>query len=146
MFQCCVVWPFLSIYSQMATSVVEAIIQRHSEDSSSHLGWNGSNLVGYCFLKSFKIWGRIWNTLDLRYPHRKKSQGVKSGERGCHSISPCKETTYPENMPLMISNGFLLCVYRQYRPLLAEESSVTLHNNDHCLLLLSHHLLKNIAT
>lgn len=104
MFQFCVVWHFLSIYSQMATSVVEAIIQHHSEDSSSHLGWNGSNLVGYCFLKSFKIWGRIWNTLDLRYPHRKKSQGVKSGERGCHSISPCKETTYPENMPLMISS------------------------------------------
>lgn len=41
------------------------------------------------------------------------------------------------------TKGFLLCVYRQYRPLLAEESSVTLHNNDHCLLLLSHRLLKN---
>lgn len=32
-------------------------------------------------LRALRFWGRNLNTLDLRYPHGKKSQGLKSGER-----------------------------------------------------------------
>jgi hypothetical protein len=40
------------------------------------------------------FWGGVENTLFLRYPHIKKSQGVKSGDRGGHSTSWCKAITW----------------------------------------------------
>ena len=38
-----------------------------------------------------KVFGRLVYTKDLRYPHKKKSQGAKSGERAGQSRSPLKE-------------------------------------------------------
>ena len=34
--------------------------------------------------------GTVAYTLLLRYPHRKKSQGVKPGDLGGHSLGQCK--------------------------------------------------------
>jgi hypothetical protein len=42
--------------------------------------------------------GRCLKTLALKYPHRKKSQGLKSGEHGGHRTASCKETTRPGNI------------------------------------------------
>ena len=48
---------------------------------------------------SSKFASRCWYTCNLTCPHKKKSQGVKSGERGGHPISPPRrETRWPGNM------------------------------------------------
>ena len=42
-------------------------------------------------LSSAVVCGECLQTLSLRYPHRKKSSGLKSGECGGHSVSVFKE-------------------------------------------------------
>ena len=44
------------------------------------------------------FWGEVENTLSLRYPYRKKSDGFKSGERGGHS------TSWPKPMTQLFPN------------------------------------------
>ena len=50
-----------------------------------------SSIILCC--SSLMFWGGVANTLFLRYPHIKKSQGVKSGERGGHSTLSCSAIT-----------------------------------------------------
>ena len=47
--------------------------------------------------KSKRSWWTCKN-FDLMYPHRKKSQGVKSGERAGQSLSPSQVITRPGNI------------------------------------------------
>ena len=47
------------------------------------------------------FWGEVENNLSLRYPHRTKSHGVKSGERGGHS------TSWPKPMTRLFPNTLL---------------------------------------
>jgi hypothetical protein len=47
----------------------------------------------------------MFENLGLEVPHKKKSQGLKSGERGGHGTASCKETTRPENTSFKIERG-----------------------------------------
>lgn len=104
----------------------------------------------YCFPKSLKILRTQLKHLAFNIHHRKKSQSIKLGEQGGHQISPFKETTccqwFQVNDVMCVTmhylaetKGFLLF---NNMSTLANVSSVTSHNDDHCLLLLSHSLLK----
>lgn len=49
------------------------------------------------FFRSITLFGLLSYTLDLRYPHKKKSNGVRSGNRGGYETSPHLDTNLPEN-------------------------------------------------
>jgi hypothetical protein len=49
--------------------------------------------------------GRCLKTSALRYPHRKKSQGLKSGERSGHGTASCNQTTRPGHISFEIVRG-----------------------------------------
>lgn len=66
----------------MVAFMVGALIHPHSKGfqySSSHLGWDGSDIFCYCFLKTI---GYTVEKLGYRIPASNKSQSVKCGERG----------------------------------------------------------------
>ena len=50
-----------------------------------------------CF-RSSMVSGLFWYTLSLRYPHRKKSRGFKSGEYADHSGSHLRLINRPPNL------------------------------------------------
>ena len=44
------------------------------------------------------VWGLFWYTFFLQYPHRKKSRGLRSGERGAHGNVVFLEITFSPNI------------------------------------------------
>jgi hypothetical protein len=53
----------------------------------------------FCF-KSSVVLGYFSYTLLLRYPQRKKSQALRSGDLAAHSIFPLREITRAGNISL----------------------------------------------
>ena len=53
------------------------------------------SLTIFCF-RSSSVLGLFWYTLDFRYPHKKKSGGVRSGDHGGQATSPHLHPNLPE--------------------------------------------------
>ena len=75
---------------QVAALNIDTLMQPLSvgaHDLENHFRCNGSNLLSYRLLQSFQSLGTLFVNLSLRWPQRKKSQGVKSGECGGHCVA-----------------------------------------------------------
>ena len=86
---CC---PFRSI-QRAARRIISLIAFR----TIRRLFWLLNSSTIRC-LKTARDRGGLVKIFDLMYPHRKKSQGVKSGERAGQSLSPSQVITRPGNI------------------------------------------------
>ena len=87
---------------------------RHTARRFCQSAWTRNNTSGWMASQHFRIrccrwWkSRIgsWYTRSFRWPQRKKSKGVRSGDRGGHSIGPRRPIQRPGNC---VSNHWRSC-------------------------------------
>jgi hypothetical protein len=68
--------------------------------SLGYLMWNGVHFLSDPFLQILKRSRTMFENLFFRYPKRKKSHGLKSGDRAGHPTSRLKEIKRPWNISL----------------------------------------------
>ena len=84
----------------MTTLVFDALVQPQREVGEhllTHLARYGGNSASIAFFNWGISRGLSTYTFPLRYPHKKKSQGDRSGERAGHGTSPLWEMSFPGN-------------------------------------------------
>lgn len=67
-------------------------------DLTDHFVRDGSNFKGYYLLQGFYSLEMVLVDFVFGVAPQEKSQGLKSGERGHHPMSPRKETICPGNI------------------------------------------------